>query len=351
MDMVFDNLISSLLFTPDYLPDVLQWFKKQPKENGHISKACMEKILCVINYPCWKRFLQATEGPCELSQEDLTAAEYELLIKTGIAQLQSVKMIGSESKSYNLSLTNEAKTVFDTFDKEQFKRDKLRSSAVHLVAVAAVNAYGIIEGRQFTDLFNGYMEQPAQNSGLPFGAVSEPLTPDELNDILAPYTELNIDVLLVDGYLVNRMLYNGSDSDISAFLLNVSADIEYQFGIEALLAYANPEYFEPTPQIVGFLERAKEKFSGIAAGDFYMISLLFAPCYLLEWPQMIEISLCPAMKELSRKEQEEMAELFVDAVRSARSWRYKGFSENEVSPDGEGRGEEVREFLRVLGEC
>ena len=81
-----------------------------------------------------------------------------------------------------------------------------------------------------------------------------------------------------------------------------------------------------------------------------MIKLLFSPSYLSEWSQMIEVALCPMLKSLPGEEQREMAELFVRAIRSARSWRFRGFSE-EAALKGEGFEEDVREFMRALEEC
>lgn len=109
MDIFRDEILSDLLFAPEYLPDVLQWLKKQPTENGHISVESVGKILDILSYPCWKKFFQAYTRPCELSDEDLVAAEYKLLTETGLARIESVKILGEMRKSYNLFMTETAK--------------------------------------------------------------------------------------------------------------------------------------------------------------------------------------------------------------------------------------------------
>lgn len=348
MSIIYDEFISSLLFSPDYLPDVLQWVKKQPQDNGHISGASIEKILHVISYSCWKLFLQAMDGPCELTQEDMAAADYKLLTETGIAHIEAVRLLGEGEESYNLLLTDVTRQILRTLDLERVKQEKSRNCAVHLVAVAAVYAYGILEKSTFIDLFNRYMMEG--NSSTPADSV-QLLTPGELESILAPYTELCIDTLLLDNYLVNRMLYNGSPDDIPRFFSKVSADKYYPFEIEPLLVYTDSNYFEMTPQIKAFLDAMTESLPKMTTADLYLVSLIFVPCYLFDWSQIIEVQLCPMLKPLQREEQEKMAEAFVRAKRSARSWCFKGFSEDEVDSSGEGVERDMREFMRVLDEC
>ena len=142
MDIFRDEILSDLLFAPEYLPDVLQWLKKQPTENGHISVESVGKILDILSYPCWKKFFQAYTRPCELSDEDLVAAEYKLLTETGLVRIESVKILGEMRKSYNLFMTETAKQIISVQDPYQVDREKRRRSLIHLIAVAAVNVYG-----------------------------------------------------------------------------------------------------------------------------------------------------------------------------------------------------------------
>lgn len=311
----------------------------------------MSRILHVISYPCWKRFLQAVEGPSELTQEDLESAEYKLLTETGIARIEAVRLFGESRKTYNLFLTDTAKQIFETYDLERLKQDKQKNYVVHLVAVAAVNAYGVIGVGSFIDLFNRYTTELAENKEIAGWIYSFILTPDVLESILAPYTELRIDALLVDGYLVNRMLYNDDPNDIPRFHLSILADNYYPFSLKNLLQYANVEYYESTSQIAAFLGIMEGRFPEMTEGDMSLLSLLFSPSYLSEWPQLIEEQLCPMLKTLPREKQEEFAEMFVAAIRSARSWRFRGFPEDEIFLGGEKREEEVKEFMRVLDKC
>lgn len=349
MDFFSEEFLSTLFLAPDYLPDVLSWLKKQPRENGHISKDSMEKILCIISYPCWVLFLQALDAPYELTQRDVDTAEYKLLTETGIARVEAVRLPGETRKIRNLFLMEPVKQMLRSSDIEKFKQDKLRSSLVHLFAVAAANVYGVIEEKVFIDRFNQYMREPAEKAE---GSVREamyPLCADELEAILAPYTELNIDVLLMDGYLVNRMLYNGLPSDVPSFLSNVSTDIEYYpFTMESLLPYSGLDYVEMTPQISAFLEKLKEKCPGASEGDMSMVRLVFAPSYLYDWKHIIEAPLCLMLQSLPREEQEEMADLFVRAKRTAHCWRLRGHSEEELALKGE---DDVGEFMRVMEGC
>lgn len=348
MNIFYDEFISNLFFAPDYLPDVRQWFKRQPKEGGHISRICLEKILKIISYPCWQRFLQAMESPCELTQEDLTSAEYKLLTETGIANISAVRMPGEKKSRYNLSLPERTKQLLNALDLGKFKRDKLRSGFVHLFAAASVNVYGVIEKETFVRMFNRYMRRPAEEIEPAIRDAFFPLTPDELDSILAPYTELNIDVLLVGDYLSNRMIYNGNPDDITQFLSHVSTDKYYPFSMEELLPYSAPDYFQMTPQIDAFLEEMKEKLPEISEVDLDIVQLIFVPHYLFYWSEIVEDPLCTMLQALSEKEQKEIAELFVTAKRSARGWLLKGFSEDEIFQNGEGREKDVRDFMRVL---
>lgn len=346
MDIFSEELLSTLFLAPDYLPDVYHWLKRQPKENGHISQVSMEKILRTVSYPCWKLFMRTLNAPCELAQAEIEAAEYKLFTETGIARVEVVRFPGEEKKARNLILTEPAKQILSSFDMEQFKKDKLRSNLVHLFAVAAANVYGAIEKDVFIHRFNQYMREPAERVTGDVRGVMYPLRADELDAILVPYTELNIDVLLIDGYLVSRMLYNGLPSDVPSFLSNVPKDIDYYpFTMETLLPYSNLEYFEMTPQIGTFLKKLKEKCLESTEGDLSMVRLIFAPSYLYDWKHIIEAPLCLMLQSLPREEQEELAELFVRAKRSAHCWKLRGHSEEELSPKEE---DDVGEFMRVM---
>jgi len=351
MSIVSDEFVSDLLCSPEYLPDVLKWYRSQPRENGHISKSSMETILKVISFSCWRKFRQAAESSYELVHEDFESGEFKLLTKTGIAYLQSVRILGKPGQAYNLILTDTAKQIFRTIDVEEFQREKKKSSSIHHIAAAAVNAYGMIEENQFVDLLNCMRKnEPAGGEG-PSKEPAALFTLDEVKAVLAPYSEMRIDVLLVDGYLVNRMLYNGDPDDIPRFFSNVSADKYYKFDAEQLLAYADAKYFEPTPQILRFLDEVKARVPDMKNQDLYMVGLVFVPCYLIEWPQLIEISLCPLLKSIPVAEQEKVADFFVEAIRSARSWNFRGFSENEIFDNGAGKEDEVREFMKALEAC
>lgn len=349
MNIFRDEILSDLLFAPEYLPDVLQWLKKQPTENGHISVESAGKILDVLSYPCWKKFFHAYTRPYELSDEDLVAAEYKLLTETGLARIESVKMLGEKRKSYNLFMTETAKQIISVQDPYRVDQEKRRRSLIHLIAVAAVNVYGVIEKDLFINLFNQYSEGPARIECSGKLAPFDPLTPDELESALAPYTELHVDVLLAEDYLMNRLI--GGPEDILQFLSNVSSDKYYPFAMETLLKYANPEYFEMTPEIANFLWQIEESSPDITDGEKHLIQLLFSPSYLSDWSQMIEVELCPMLKPLPEETQREIAEAFVRAKRSARCWRLRGCSEDEVCLEGETFEEDVSFFLRVLEEC
>lgn len=349
MDIFRDEILSDLLFAPEYLPDVLQWLKKQPTENGHISVESVGKILDILSYPCWKKFFQAYTRPCELSDEDLVAAEYKLLTETGLARIESVKILGEMRKSYNLFMTETAKQIISVQDPYQVDREKRRRSLIHLIAVAAVNVYGVIEKDLFINLFNHYSESPARTECSSELASFDPLSPDELESALSPYTELHVDVLLAGNHLMNRLI--GGPEDIPLFLSNVSSDKYYPFAMEPLLKYANPEYFEMTPEIANFLWQIEENFPDITDGEKHLLQLLFSPSYLSDWSQMIEVELCPMLKPLSEETQREIAEAFVRAKRSARCWKLRGYSEEETSLGGEMIEEDVRKFLSVLEEC
>lgn len=349
MDIFSEELLSTLLLAPDYLPDVYHWFREQPKENGHTSSASIEKILRIVSYPCWKLFLRALAGACELTQEEIDTAEYKLFTETGIARIEVVRMPGNEKKARNLILTEPTKQTLVSLDMEQIKKDKLRSSLVHLFAVASANVYGAIEKDIFIRRFNQYIRESAEKVEGDVQDAMYPLRADELESIMAPYTELNVDVLLIDGYLVSRMLYNGLPSDIPTFLSNVPTDIDYYpFTMEALLPYSNLGFSEMTLQIKTFLERLKEKCPGASEGDFSMVQLIFAPSYLYDWEHIIEAPLCLMLQSLSKEEQEKIAELFVRAKRSAHCWRLRGHSEEELSLKGE---DDVGEFMRVMDGC
>lgn len=342
MNIFRDEILSDLLFAPEYLPDVLQWLKKQPTENGHISVESAGKILDVLSYPCWKKFFHAYTRPYELSDEDLVAAEYKLLTETGLARIESVKMLGEKRKSYNLFMTETAKQIISVQDPYRVDQEKRRRSLIHLIAVAAVNVYGVIEKDLFINLFNQYSEGPARIECSGKLAPFDPLTPDELESALAPYTELHVDVLLAEDYLMNRLI--GGPEDILQFLSNVSSDKYYPFAMETLLKYANPEYFEMTPEIANFLWQIEESSPDITDGEKHLIQLLFSPSYLSDWSQMIEVELCPMLKPLPEETQREIAEAFVRAKRSARCWRLRGCSEDEVCLEGETFEEDVSFF-------
>lgn len=345
MDIFYDELISNLLFAPDYLPDVVLWYKSQPKVDGHISWESARKILTVLSYPCWRKFLQAYVRPCELTGEDLVAAEYKLLTETGLARIESVKILGTAGKGYNLYMTDAARELMSSHDPFLLDQEKRRRSLIHLFAAAAVNAYGVIEKKAFIDIFNGYRKTPAEED---FGGRQgsfEPLSPDELEEALLPYTELHVDVLLSGDYLMSRLV-----DSLPKFLSTVSPGEYHPFGREAFLKYSDPEYFEMTPEIANFLWLMDEHFPEMTDGEKKLIGLLFSPSYLSDWSQMIEVELCPMLKDLPEEEQGKMAEAFIEAKRSARSWRFRGFSE-EAALKGEGFEEDVREFMRALEEC
>lgn len=348
MDIFRDELVSTLLFAPDYLPDVLQWLKRQPAEDGRISRVSAEKILAVLGYPCWQKFFHAYTRPCELSDEDLLAAEYKLLTETGLARIESVRILGEAGKRYNLYMTETARQMFSEYDPFQMVQEKRRRSLIHLFAAAAVNVYGVIEKDVFINLFNQYSESTAKIGYSGELTSFEPLSLDELESALTPYTELHVDVLLEGDYLMNRLV--GGPDDLPPFLAGVSSNEYCPVDMDAFLKYADSEYFEVTPEIASFIKKLKEKLPDISEGEVKLIKLLFSPSYLSEWSQMIEVALCPMLKSLPGEEQREMAELFVRAIRSARSWRFRGFSE-ETALKGEGLEEEVREFMRALEEC
>lgn len=182
--------------------------------NGEWAYKCREcrEDIRYSQLPLLEEIFQAYTRPCELSDEDLVAAEYKLLTETGLARIESVKILGEMRKSYNLFMTETAKQIISVQDPYQVDREKRRRSLIHLIAVAAVNVYGVIEKDLFINLFNHYSESPARTECSSELASFDPLSPDELESALSPYTELHVDVLLAGNHLMNRLI--GGPEDI-----------------------------------------------------------------------------------------------------------------------------------------
>lgn len=352
MDLKSSEELSSLLFAPDYLPDILSWLRKK---NG-IGKVQTPKeltaILNISSWTCWNLFLRALPSPTQLFEEEFRSCEYKLLTDTGIADIERVRLSGNNTYQHNLIVRKDIQGMIPKIDLEQLKEMKSRRILVHTYAVAAANVYGAIDAETFIEMFNQYIKEPNGDLERILNPNKSALTRAELVNVLTPYTEINVDVLLIDGKLVNRMIWNGRENDIVNFIGKTYRGSYKSLSKYELLLYINKEYYKRTPEVVSFQRLFSEKVQLSSKARLESCFLIFSPCYLAEWKEIIECEICSLLKNFNNDDLQTIAESFIDAKNSLPCWEYKGFSKGEAL-EGSGLEEvekeiDVNKFLDII---
>ena len=345
MDISVEKLLSELLLSPDCLPDFKSYLRKHYKSSQIQTPESLNWLLSIMSWTCWQYFIQALDDPVQLSPKDIALGEYQILTETGAAQLKKESL--DKNFSYNLIVPNQIKQLLPEFDFDAMKVNKERMSLIHLYAAAAVNVYGIIDSDIFLRMFNGYMNEPSGSVEQVFEGARSQLNMNELRSILEPYSKASIDVLLTGDKLVHPMI-GSSNMDRS---VRERIDRYCPFKKSDFLKYANKTYYEETPQVREFKDTLAKKTQGIYQEYLDTICLVFAPCYLADWEEIIEVGLMELPEVRSKTNKELFAKLFVRAKNSLPNWTYKGWSKDDIIETGELTSicieDDIQKFMKI----
>ena len=269
----------------------------------------MREVLLALEPADWGIFLRAAEvGTCQPKKTD---SGYGLALQR-LGYLYRVQKAGKET----YAVPEEVRTVYRELIAEGFRAQKERADLIHAYAMAAVNLYGVIPQGDLIRLFN------TQNG--------KKITEEELFSVLIRHISLGCGYALWEEYLVNDAFEANDYRDVPDLLKRVGGKPRYIPPKQELLKYADPDYYERTPEaslmrhyLLQDADLEPDLAEGVLSELHFAIVLEAKPVQLLDILRDYEVPLLGDHMQI-------VLDILSGMANSTRLWSNNGFTPNEL---------------------
>ena len=214
------------------------------------------------------------------------------------------------------TVPEEVRAVYRELAAEGFCTRKERADLIHAYAMAASNLYGVIPQGDLIRIFN------TQNG--------KKITEEELFSVLLRHISLKCGYALWDKYLVNDAFEANDYRDVPDLLKRVGGKPRYIPPKQELLKYADPDYYERTPEaslmrhyLLQDADLEPDLAEGVLSELHFAIVLEAKPVQLLDILRDYEVPLLGDHMQI-------VLDILSGMANSTRLWSNNGFTPNEL---------------------
>ena len=191
------------------------------------SNILMEFLLILEPFE-WEMFKKVVKNK-QVIDNNLFSDNYRMLLILGIMNIYYFE------NNFHYVIPIEIQKIYKDLEKIGFPEEKEYSDLLNDYAIAATNLYGIINQKDFVELFN------AQNK--------RKTDIDEMFSILIKFVSMNYGYCFWEDYIVNDDFEDNDFEEVAHYIRATESKPRYIPDKHEFLKYADWEYIEETPQL------------------------------------------------------------------------------------------------------